>query len=164
MPNMPKKLCRIELGETRAEFLLMDEKGESLGRELLDIPDHGLFCQELVKAIRRKLEEGWEVRVEPANLKSRGGVKTKNCSSKMTEEKRVIENVKKVRLDIKRGDLSFYGPGGELVLRIPNAYQIGLSEISFDDANVRLERDMLEADFPQPVTCKIYERKIVCSK
>jgi hypothetical protein len=65
MPGALKKLCNIKLGETRAEFLLMGEKGESLGRELLDIPDYGLFCQELVKAIRRKLEEGWEIRVEP---------------------------------------------------------------------------------------------------
>jgi len=59
-----KKLCNVKLGETRAEFLLSDEKGESLGREILDIPDHGLFCQELVKAIRRKLEEGWEIFIE----------------------------------------------------------------------------------------------------
>jgi hypothetical protein len=59
-----KKLCRIRLGETRAEFLLMGEKGEPLGRELLDIPNHELFCQEFVKAIRRKLEEGWEIFIE----------------------------------------------------------------------------------------------------
>jgi len=64
MQGQPKKLCRIRLGETRAEFLLSDEKGDR-GRELLDIPNHGLFCQELVKAVRRRLGEGWEVRVEP---------------------------------------------------------------------------------------------------
>jgi hypothetical protein len=89
----------------------------------------------------------------------------------MEETRGVIENVKKIKLEIKSGDLSFYGPKEELVWRIPRAYELGLKVFSFIDgkSKARLvsleEREVeMEAEFPEPVKCEIYDEEVVCSK
>jgi hypothetical protein len=89
-----------------------------------------------------------------------------------TEMRGRIENVKKVKLEARSGDLSFYGPKGELVWRIPEAYELGLRSFSFMGAKSKArlvgleeERDVeLEAEFAEPVSCEVYEEEVVCSK
>jgi hypothetical protein len=88
------------------------------------------------------------------------------------EARGIIENVRRVELDVRRGDIAFYGPRGELVWRIPNAYQTGLKVFSFPRANSKAKlvsslggpELVLEVNFPEPVTCEIHEGEVVCSK
>jgi hypothetical protein len=90
----------------------------------------------------------------------------------MAELRGLIENVKKVKLDTRSGDLNFYDPKGELVWRIPGAYELGLRSFSFMGAKSKAklvglpeEREVeLEAEFTEPVRCEVYEEEVVCSK
>jgi len=83
-----------------------------------------------------------------------------------------IENVKKVELETRSGDLNFYGSKGELVWRIRESYELGLRTFSFLGGKSRAkliglpeEREVvLEAEFAEPVNCEIYEQEVVCSK
>jgi hypothetical protein len=62
---VPLKFCKVRLGDRYAEFLCRDARVGFIQREVIDIPNYEIFCEELGKAIKRKRDEGWEVYVEP---------------------------------------------------------------------------------------------------
>jgi len=86
-----------------------------------------------------------------------------------------FEKVKRVRMDVKRGDLTFYDEKGLFVGRLDDVWEYGVYSVSLDEpkrlkfifkpAFVKEDSTIeMELDFREPVTCRAEGSHISCSK
>jgi hypothetical protein len=86
-----------------------------------------------------------------------------------------FEKVKRVRMDMRYGDITFYDERGLFLGKLDEVWEYGVHSLSFDEpkqvklihkpAFVREESIVeMELEFREPVTCRAKENHISCWK